>query len=235
MRMIDVSNLSVRFGKIRAVQDASFTLSCGQLMTIVGLNGSGKTSLANAVNGLIPIAGGKIEIDRVDVTKSPFHQRGPIALVPEGRVLAPSLSIHETLRLGGGRISHSEFLQRSNSVLSLFPELGERLDQKAGSLSGGEASLLSFARALMRAPKYLILDEPTLGLSPAATKRVFETIADLRNLGLGILLIEQNLQLAISGSDLFYLMRDGRLSGCHDAFAASSPRQIENLLFKTEG
>jgi branched-chain amino acid transport system ATP-binding protein len=235
MRMIDVSNLSVRFGKIRAVQDASFTLSCGQLMTIVGLNGSGKTSLANAVNGLIPIAGGKIEIDRVDVTKSPFHQRGPIALVPEGRVLAPSLSIHETLRLGGGRISHSEFLQRSNSVLSLFPELGERLDQKAGSLSGGEASLLSFARALMRAPKYLILDEPTLGLSPAATKRVFETIADLRNLGLGILLIEQNLQLAISGSDLFYLMRDGRLSGCHDAFAASSPRQIENLLFKTQG
>lgn len=233
--MIDVSNLSVRFGEIRAVQDASFTLSCGQLMTIVGLNGSGKTSLANAVNGLIPIAGGKIEIDRVDVTKSPFHQRGPIALVPEGRVLAPSLSIHETLRLGGGRISRSEFLQRSNSVLSLFPELGERLDQKAGSLSGGEASLLSFARALMRAPKYLILDEPTLGLSPAATKRVFETIADLRNLGLGILLIEQNLQLAISGSDLFYLMRDGRLSGCHDAFAASSPRQIENLLFKTEG
>ena len=233
--MIDVSNLSVRFGKIRAVQDASFTLSCGQLMTIVGLNGSGKTSLANAVNGLIPIAGGKIEIDRVDVTKSPFHQRGRIALVPEGRVLAPSLSIHETLRLGGGRISRSEFLQRSNSVLSLFPELGERLDQKAGSLSGGEASLLSFARALMRAPKYLILDEPTLGLSPAATKRVFETIADLRNLGLGILLIEQNLQLAISGSDLFYLMRDGRLSGCHDAFAASSPRQIENLLFKTEG
>jgi len=232
--MIDVSNLSVRFGKIRAVQDASFTLSCGQLMTIVGLNGSGKTSLANAVNGLIPIAGGKIEIDRVDVTKSPFHQRGPIALVPEGRVLAPSLSIHETLRLGGGRISRSEFVQRSNSVLSLFPELGERLDQKAGSLSGGEASLLSFARALMRAPKYLILDEPTLGLSPAATKRVFETIADLRNLGLGILLIEQNLQLAISGSDLFYLMRDGRLSGCHDAFAASSPRQIENLLFKTE-
>jgi len=233
--MIDISNLSVRFGKICAVQDASFTLSCGQLMTIVGLNGSGKTSLANAVNGLIPIAGGKIEIDRVDVTKSPFHQRGPIALVPEGRVLAPSLSIHETLRLGGGRISRSEFLQRSNSVLSLFPELGERLDQKAGSLSGGEASLLSFARALMRAPKYLILDEPTLGLSPAATKRVFETIADLRNLGLGILLIEQNLQLAISGSDLFYLMRDGRLSGCHDAFAASSPRQIENLLFKTEG
>jgi len=233
--MIDVSNLSVRFGKIRAVQDASFTLSCGQLMTIVGLNGSGKTSLANAVNGLIPIAGGKIEIDRVDVTKSPFHQRGPIALVPEGRVLAPSLSIHETLRLGGGRISRSEFLQRSNSVLTLFPELGERLDQKAGSLSGGEASLLSFARALMRAPKYLILDEPTLGLSPAATKRVFETIADLRNLGLGILLIEQNLQLAISGSDLFYLMRDGRLSGCHNAFAASSPRQIENLLFKTEG
>ena len=233
--MIDVSNLSVRFGKIRAVQDASFTLSCGQLMTIVGLNGSGKTSLANAVNGLIPIAGGKIEIDRVDVTKSSFHQRGPIALVPEGRVIAPSLSIHETLRLGGGRISRSEFLQRSNSVLSLFPELGERLDQKAGSLSGGEASLLSFARALMRAPKYLILDEPTLGLSPAATKRVFETIADLRNLGLGILLIEQNLQLAISGSDLFYLMRDGRLSGCHDAFAASSPRQIENLLFKTEG
>ncbi len=233
--MIDVSNLSVRFGKIRAVQDASFTLSCGQLMTIVGLNGSGKTSLANAVNGLIPIAGGKIEIDRVDVTKSPFHQRGPIALVPEGRVLAPSLSIHETLRLGGGRISRSEFLQRSNSVLSLFPELGERLDQKAGSLSGGEASLLSFARALMRAPKYIILDEPTLGLSPAATKRVFETISDLRNLGLGILLIEQNLQLAISGSDLFYLMRDGRLSGCHDAFAASSPRQIENLLFKTEG
>jgi len=232
--MIDVSNLSVRFGKIRAFQDASFTLSCGQLMTIVGLNGSGKTSLANAVNGLIPIAGGKIEIDRVDVTKSPFHQRGPIALVPEGRVLAPSLSIHETLRLGGGRISRSEFLQRSNSVLTLFPELGERLDQKAGSLSGGEASLLSFARALMRAPKYLILDEPTLGLSPAATKRVFETIADLRNLGLGILLIEQNLQLAISGSDLFYLMRDGRLSGCHDAFAASSPRQIENLLFKTE-
>ena len=147
--MIDVSNLSVRFGKIRAVQVASFTLSCGQLMTIVGLNGSGKTSLANAVNGLIPIAGGKIEIDRVDVTKSPFHQRGPIALVPEGRVLAPSLSIHETLRLGGGRISRSEFLQRSNSVLSLFPELGERLDQKAGSLSGGEASLLSFARALM--------------------------------------------------------------------------------------
>ena len=233
--MIDVSNPSVRFGKIRAVQDASFTLSCGQLMTIVGLNGSGKTSLANAVNGLIPIAGGKIEIDRVDVTKSPFHQRGPIALVPEGRVLAPSLSIHETLRLGGGRISRSEFLQRSNSVLSLFPELGERLDQKAESLSGGEASLLSFARALMRAPKYLILDEPTLGLSPAATKRVFETIADLRNLGLGILLIEQNLQLAISGSDLFYLMRDGRLSGCHDAFAASSSRQIENLLFKTEG
>jgi len=229
--MINVSQISVYFGKVCAVDRVSLDLLPGEIQGIVGLNGVGKSSLANAIAGRVIPKYGTVSLDDTVITNHAPHQRLQIGLVPEERILAPSLSVVETLQLGAGRMSSSAFKSRLDNVLATFPELAPRLKQVAGSLSGGEASLLSIARALIKQPDYLILDEPTLGLSPAATVRVFEIMSQLRKRGMSILLIEQNLEQVIQLTDRISVMRYGRVTPIEAGADDQTLSTIQNLLF----
>jgi branched-chain amino acid transport system ATP-binding protein len=229
--LINVSQLSVYFGKVCAVDHASIDLFPGEIQGIVGLNGAGKSSLANAIAGRVIPKYGTVSLDDSVITHHAPHQRPQIGLVPEGRILAPSLSVVETLQLGAGRVAGSDFKARLDNVFAIFPELVPRMTQAAGSLSGGEASLLSIARALIKQPDYLILDEPTLGLSPAATVRVFGIMSKLRERGMSILLIEQNLEQVIQLTDRISVMRYGRVTPIEAGADDQTLSTIQNLLF----
>ena len=224
--MISVRNLSVSYGRIAALQDASLDVCVGDVTAVVGVNGAGKSSLVRAVLGLEAPTAGHITIDGTDTTVWPSHKPRSIGYVPEGRVLAGALTVAETLRLGAGRVARNHIATRTAGVLARFPELAKRLNQKAGTLSGGEATMLAVSRALMAAPRYLLLDEPTLGLSPAATDRVFGIIAELKQDGLGILLVEQNLHRALAAADQHIVLRHGRIVPAGDITT------IENTLLQ---
>ena len=229
--MMSVSEISVYYGKTCAVDRVSLRLLPGEILGIVGVNGAGKSSLANALAGRIVPKNGSVSLNDIVITNYALHQRTQIGLVPEGRVLAPRLSVGETLQLGAGRVSGSVFRSRLDYVLAIFPELASRMKQAAGSLSGGEASLLSMARALMKQPDYLILDEPTLGLSPAATVRVFSIMSQLREQGMSILMIEQNLEHVIRLADQIYVMRYGRVTQVETGREDHILSTVQNALF----
>lgn len=231
--MMSVSEISVYYGKTCAVDRVSLRLLPGEILGIVGVNGAGKSSLANALAGRIVPKNGSVSLNDIVITNYAPHQRAQIGLVPEGRVLAPRLSVGETLQLGAGRVSSSVFRSRLDYVLAIFPELASRMKQAAGSLSGGEASLLSMARALMKQPDYLILDEPTLGLSPAATVRVFSIISQLREQGMSILMIEQNLEHVIRLADHIYVMRYGRVTQVETGREDHILSTVQNALFSS--
>ena len=231
--MMSVSEISVYYGKTCAVDRVSLRLLPGEILGIVGVNGAGKSSLANALAGRIVPKNGSVSLNDIVITNYALHQRTQIGLVPEGRVLAPRLNVGETLQLGAGRVSGSVFRSRLDYVLAIFPELASRMKQAAGSLSGGEASLLSMARALMKQPDYLILDEPTLGLSPAATVRVFSIMAQLREQGMSILMIEQNLEHVIRLADHIYVMRYGRVTQVETGREDHILSTVQNALFSS--
>lgn len=229
--MINISQLSVYYGKVCAVDRVSLDLFPGEIQGIVGLNGAGKSSLANAIAGRVISKYGTVSLDDSVITHHAPHQRPQISIVPEGRILAPSLSVVETLQLGAGRVTGSDFKSRLDNVFAILPELAPRMKQAAGSLSGGEASLLSIARALIKKPDYLILDEPTLGLSPAATLRVFGMMSKLRERGMSLLLIEQNLEQVIRLTDRISVMRYGRVTPIETGSDDQTLSTIHNLLF----
>ncbi len=228
--MLAVEALSVRYGRVRALEEVSLTLGHDEVLAVAGLNGAGKSSLVRAICGLSPVAAGRVTFEGRDITGHPLYALDGVALVPEGRVLAPSLTVAETLRLGAGRVSARELDARRTEVLDRFPALGQRLTQRAGTLSGGEATMLALARALMAAPRLLLLDEPTLGLSPAAAARVFEMLAALRRDGLGLLVVEQNLHLSLGLADRVLLLRHGRAIGQGPAASMPDARRLEDLL-----
>ncbi|SDD26490.1 ABC transporter ATP-binding protein [Ruegeria marina] len=228
--MLELSNLCVRYGHIRALEGVSLTLKAGEALAVAGMNGAGKSSLVRAICGLVPVREGQVRLDGQAITGRPLHRLEGVALVPEGRVLAPSLSVSETLWLGAGRVSARTLAARRDGVLARFPELAGRLTQRAGTLSGGEATMLALARGLMAAPRILILDEPSLGLSPAATARVFDTLAELRQDGIGVLIVEQNLHLALGFADRFLLLQHGRPVGEGSTAEADRSAGLEELL-----
>lgn len=228
--MLEVEDLSVTYGRIRALDGVSLSLDGDEVLAVAGLNGAGKSSLVRAIAGLVPAVTGRIRLGGEDVTGQPLHALDGVALVPEGRVLAPSLTVAETLRLGAGYATRREIEARRKRVLDLFPELGGRLAQRAGTLSGGEATMLAFARALMSAPRLLLLDEPTLGLSPSATARVFETLVSLRRDGVALLVVEQNLHQVLSLADRVLLLRHGRAIRQGETASMPDARNLEDLL-----
>jgi branched-chain amino acid transport system ATP-binding protein len=232
--MLTVKALCVRYGLVRAVENASLSLSGGEILSLVGLNGAGKSSLVHAICGLVKPASGRVLLEGNDVTGQPLHRLPHVALVPEGRVLAPSLSVRETLTLGAARLPTLEAPRQQARVLDLFPELNNRLDQRAGTLSGGEATMLAIARALMSRPRLLLLDEPTLGLSPAAAKRVFGALHSLRHEGLALLLVEQNLHMAAGIADRLMLLRHGQKPSEVSACQSVGTGALEDLLISTQ-
>jgi branched-chain amino acid transport system ATP-binding protein len=212
--LLEVENLRVAYGKIEAVKGISFSVEAGQVVSLIGTNGAGKTTTLRTLSGLIKPAGGKMTFDGEVLNGIPAHKmvaRG-MAHSPEGRHIFPKLSITENLQLGAflrkdkDGIAHD--IQRA---YDLFPILGERRKQAAGTLSGGEQQMLAMGRALMSRPKLLMLDEPSMGLSPIMMQKIMETIATLKAEGMTILLIEQNAQAALSLADYGYVLEVGTI------------------------
>ena len=211
--MLDCTHIGVRYGALPAVQGVSLTVPASGIVCVLGPNGAGKSSLLGAISGQIRPITGSIRLDGMPIERLPPHAiaaRG-IAHVPEGRRLLGDLSVRENLLLGGhnaGSLARAK--ARLEATLANFPMLARRLGAPAGVLSGGEAQILALARGLMAAPKLLLLDEPSLGLSPRATMEIFRLIRTLPGRGIAVLLVEQNVRRALAVSGYACLMRNGR-------------------------
>ncbi len=212
--LLEVEDLRVAYGKIEAVKGISFTVEAGQVVTLVGTNGAGKTTTLRTLSGLLTPLAGTIRFDGRPLTGVPAHQvvaRG-LAHSPEGRHIFPRLTIAENLQLGAFlRKDTDGIAQDTRRVYELFPILGERARQAAGTLSGGEQQMLAMGRALMSRPKLLMLDEPSMGLSPIMMQKIMDTIAELKASGTTILLVEQNARAALSLADRGHVMEIGRI------------------------
>jgi branched-chain amino acid transport system ATP-binding protein len=214
MAMLEVRDLRVAYGKIQAVKGISFQVQTGQVVTLIGGNGAGKTTTLRTLSGLLPISSGEIYFEGARINGLPAHEvvkRG-IAHSPEGRKIFPRMSVAENLELGAfTRHERSEIDADMAHVYELFPVLGERATQAAGTLSGGEQQMLAMGRAMMSRPRLLMLDEPSMGLSPIMMERIFSTIRTLKDQGTTILLVEQNAQAALSLADWGYVIETGEI------------------------
>ena len=214
MTLLRVDSLDVRYGKIRAVVDLDLEVREGEIVTLVGVNGAGKTSTIRAICGVVPAAGGRVEFAGRCLDRLRAHRRMAlgIAHVPEGRQIFTNMTLKENILLGGyHRRDQQQMAHEIGSVLELFPSLAERLDEQAFNLSGGELQMLALVRGLMAKPRLLLLDEPSLGLAPKLVKEVFRLIRALRGRGMTILLVEQNVRQALTISDRGYVLESGRV------------------------
>ena len=214
--MLEVDLLSVSYGKHVALDNVSLTVSPGEMVAILGANGAGKSSLLGAIGGRVTPAHGGITFEGADLLRLPDHARveAGIALVPEGRGIFPGLTVAENLTLGANpRHARAGADAQRAEILALFPRLGERLGQVAGTMSGGEQQMVAIGRALMSAPRLLLLDEPSLGLAPIVVQEVFAALARIRRTGLTILIVEQNARATLALADRAYLLEAGRITG----------------------
>jgi len=213
--MLEVRDLEVSYGRIRAVQGISLSVREGEIVALIGANGAGKSSAMHAVAGVVRPAGGSIafEGERIDGAGAERIVQAGISYVPEGRMIFANLSIEENLLIGGYTRGYKMALRgRLDEVLDLFPVLRERLTEGASNLSGGQQQMLALARGLMSSPRLVMLDEPSLGLSPIAAQDVFDLIPRLRAQGVTILLVEQNVRQALAIADRGYVIESGRIT-----------------------
>lgn len=215
--MLRLEDLSVSYGQHRALETVSLNVDRGEIVVILGANGAGKSTLLRAVGGTCEgEVTGEITVDGLPIAEVPSHEivRHGIALVPEGRGIFPELTVHENLVLGAYS-DHARTDERANldRVVALFPILGERRSQVAGTMSGGEQQMVAIGRALMSAPQILLLDEPSLGLSPKLCGELFHKLAEIRDSGLGILLVEQNAKQSLAIANRGYLLENARIVG----------------------
>ena len=231
--MLDVANLEVRYGAIRAVRGVSLTVGEGELVTLLGANGAGKSSTLLAIAGALKVAAGTIRLGGEDVTSAQPERmvRRGVAMVPETRDVFPDLTVAENLRLGAyiRRSDTAGVAQDRARLLQLFPRLQERETQAAGTLSAGEQQMLVIARAMMSRPRVLLLDEPSLGLAPALVEQIFAMIAELKASGLTILLVEQNASKALSIADRAYVMRLGEIAAAGTAAEIAAASDLKAL------
>jgi branched-chain amino acid transport system ATP-binding protein len=212
--MLNVDCLSVSYGEYRAVTDVSFHVRPGELVTFIGANGAGKTSAIRAILGLADQTTGSIWFDGRDVTRLAAHERvkSGISIVPEGRKIFPDLSVQQNLHMGAYTLEDPTRLAWNlDWVFELFPILKQRRNQPGGNLSGGEQQMLAIGRALMNAPKLLLIDEMSMGLMPIFVDKVFELVKKLNRDGMTILLVEQNAQKALNVANRAYVLKTGRI------------------------
>ncbi|MGW3567894.1 ABC transporter ATP-binding protein [Streptomyces sp. NPDC000941] len=212
--LLEVEDLRVAYGKIEAVKGISFTVEEGQVVTLIGTNGAGKTTTLRTLSGLLQPLGGSIRFEGKPLTGVPAHKIVALGLAhsPEGRHIFPRLTIAENLQLGAFLRKDADGIAAdTQKAYDLFPILGERRSQAAGTLSGGEQQMLAMGRALMSRPKLLMLDEPSMGLSPIMMQKIMQTIAGLKAQGTTILLVEQNAQAALSLADQGHVMEIGNI------------------------
>jgi branched-chain amino acid transport system ATP-binding protein len=228
--VLRVENASVAYGQITAVREVSLTVNDGEIVTIIGSNGAGKTSLLNAISGVIPLKSGDIWLDDKKISRLPSHKmvRLGLSYIPEGRHIFGAMSVKDNLTMGayvqcskkrfsslgyvGWFMRRQDVQSNAEAVFKLFPILKERIKQQAGSLSGGEQQMLAIGRALMSSPKMLLLDEPSLGLAPNLVREILKLIVRLRDEGLTILLVEQDANAALKIADRGYVMERGHIT-----------------------
>lgn len=226
MALLEVKDLEVYYGVINALKGISFEVNEGEIVTLIGANGAGKTTTMQSVIGLIPSRAGTVIYDGKDITKMPCHKIVHLGMsqVPEGRRVFQELSVYENLMMGAySQGKNNNFKADLESIYERFPRLAERRNQIAGTLSGGEQQMLAMGRALMSHPKLLMLDEPSMGLSPLLVDQVFEIIKDINKDGTTILLVEQNAGKSLAISDRAYVLETGSivLAGTGAELAAS--------------
>lgn len=215
--MLEVRGVSVHYGQHKALEDVSLQVMPGEIVVMLGANGAGKTSFLKALGGMVqPMPGASATLHGIDLFKLPPHQivSAGLALVPEGRGVFGELTVRENLQLGAhprrAAPPHESMLDQ---VFELFPKLSQRLDQAVRTMSGGEQQMVAVGRALMSCPEVLLLDEPSLGLSPLMCKELFAALSRIRTLGVGVLLVEQNARQSLAIADRGYLIETGRLVG----------------------
>ncbi len=227
--MLEVKNLSVSYGAIEAVKDISFTVNDGEIVSLIGANGAGKTTTLHTITGLVPAKSGSVMYNGVDLLKT--HNNKIVTLgmahIPEGRHVFTRMSVEENLEMGAFSLKDQSDLKKDlDMVYGLFPRLKERRNQKAGTLSGGEQQMLAMGRALMSHPKTILMDEPSMGLSPQLVKEIFSIIRKLHEQGITILLVEQNAKMALSIADRAYVLETGRITMEGDANELLNNEQV---------
>ena len=212
--LLQVCNLNTYYGNLHALWDINFEAKASEIVALIGSNGAGKTTLLKSIAGAVPIKSGSIQYKEKEISgskPSALVKQG-ITLSPEGRQIFPRMTVEENLRVGGYTRNKAGLENSFQQVFELFPVLKERRNQAAGTLSGGEQQMLAIGRALMSDPKLLMLDEPSLGLSPILTEKIFELILRIRETGITILLVEQNAMMALSIADRGYVLETGHVT-----------------------
>jgi len=227
--MLEVKNIQVAYGKIVAVKDVSVTVNQGEIVTLIGSNGAGKSTTLRTISGLIKPKSGEILFNGKRIDGVPGHEIVGMGIChsPEGRRIFPLMTVKENLELGAFlRNNKSEVAADMERVLDLFPRLKERIKQTAGTMSGGEQQMLAVSRALMGDPKLLLLDEPSMGLAPVLVELIFDTIVKIRKQGITILLIEQNATAALEVADRAYVLESGKVKMSGSAKELSSDDKV---------
>jgi branched-chain amino acid transport system ATP-binding protein len=231
--LLEVTNLAVSYGSVPAVDRVSLVILRGELRVILGANGAGKTTIIKTLLGLLrPRAGemrfgGDVDLGRLKVHE--IHMLG-VAWVPEGRQLWSTLTVLDNLRLGGFAVADKSLVDRRiGEMFERFPRLGERRDQVAGSLSGGEQQMVAIARALISSPKLLLMDEPSLGLAPLMVREVFTLVREINHMGIAILMVEQNARQALKVAHWAYLLENGRIVESGPAAEIGSKRSVQDV------
>ncbi len=215
MTLLELKNVSVSYGRIEAIHDISFTVDKGEIVSLIGANGAGKSTTMRTISGLLNPSTGSITFDGEDITRMKAHIRvvRGISQAPEGRGIFPGMSVFENLDMGAfGRKDRSGMAADFDRVFSLFPRLAERRNQAGGTMSGGEQQMLAIGRALMSQPRLLLLDEPSMGLAPQFIKQIFTIISEIHEQGTTILLVEQNANQALARADRAFVLETGTIT-----------------------